>query len=178
MQLPGPRLVQRWHDVIDEAADLERGYVAREAGRRRSSGVFWGMAVAAALVLGIGIGLNKSSVSEQSQPQINTSAFTRGLQAHFRDSRAQLTALGTSDDRILLVRRMIDQNRLFGVAAERNNAPQLARVLRAIEPLLLQLAAENVAPEETELLRAQLRFELRVMLTKITRETSEGMHST
>jgi hypothetical protein len=37
----------------------------------------------------------------------------------------------------------------------------------------MRLAAEDVTAEESEALRAQLAFELNVMLTKLTRETSE-----
>ena len=73
---------------------------------------------------------------------------------------------------------IIDQNRLFERAAEQNDSQKLARVLRAFEPVLLQLAAEDLAPEDAEALRAQLAFELNVMLTKLSRDTSKETHST
>ena len=78
----------------------------------------------------------------------------------------------------MLVLRIIEQNRMFEIAAEHNNAPNLARVLRAFEPILLQLAANDLAPEDAEALRAQLAFELNVMLTKLASQPSDEQHST
>jgi len=69
--------------------------------------------------------------------------------------------------------RIIEQNRLYERAAEQKDSPKLARVLRAFEPVLIRLAAEDLAPEDEKALRAQLAFELNVMLTKLARETSE-----
>jgi hypothetical protein len=46
-------------------------------------------------------------------------------------------------------------------------------VLRAFEPILLQLSEQDIAPEDAEALRAQLAFELQVMLTKLSRDASE-----
>ena len=74
--------------------------------------------------------------------------------------------------------RLIEQNRLFETAADHNNAPQLARVLRAFEPILLRLAATDTAPEDAAALRAQLSFELNVMLTKLAKESSDEVHTT
>ena len=78
----------------------------------------------------------------------------------------------------MLVLRIIEQNRMFEVAAEHNNAPKLARVLRAFEPILLQLAANDLAPEDEEALRAQLAFELNVMLTKLSHASSNEEQTT
>ena len=44
--------------------------------------------------------------------------------------------------------------------------------------ILLQLAATDTAPEDAEALRAQLAFELNVMLTKLAHESSDETHST
>ena len=78
----------------------------------------------------------------------------------------------------MLILRLIEQNQLFERAAEQNNAPQLARVLRAFEAILLQLASSGIAPEDAEALRAQLSFELNVMLTKLANQSSDESHST
>jgi DNA-binding GntR family transcriptional regulator len=67
---------------------------------------------------------------------------------------------------------------LYESAAERNDAPQIARVLRAFEPILLRLAADNIAPEDAAALRDQLAFELNVMLTKLARDASDETHTT
>ena len=149
------------------------------------------MAVSAALAIGVGIGFfvsdRSDSLSDQqiplvagttNLPKVTPAAFTRGLQVHLRDSRQQITSLDQGTDSILLVLRIIEQNRLFETVAERNNAPELARVLRAFEPILLQLAATDIAPEDAEALRAKLAFELNVMLTKLARVSSNETHST
>ena len=42
----------------------------------------------------------------------------------------------------------------------------------------MRLAAEDISPEEADALRAQLSFELNVMLTKLARETSKETTTT
>ena len=181
-------LKQQWHAALDNAATLERGRAAEPKAAWHPSSFFWGMAVSAALAIGVGIGFIASDNSSDSiapivvantpQSDVTPVAFTRGLQHHFRDSKDQLASLGESEDSALLVLRLIEQNRLFEVAADKNNAPQLARVLRAFEPILLRLAATDIAPEDATALRAQLSFELNVMLTKMAKDTSKETHST
>ena len=68
--------------------------------------------------------------------------------------------------------QIINQNRLYQRAAEQNEADDLARVLRAFEPVLVRLAAEDLSDTDAEALRAKLAFELNVMLTKLSRDTS------
>lgn len=180
-------LVQQWHDSIDEAAALERGRVGEPQQSWHPGSFFWGMAVSAAFALGLAISFLLSDDAPSSvpyvavnetQPDVIPAAFTRGLQVHLRDSRQQLTNMDGADDTTLLVLSIIEQNRLFESVANKNNAPKLARVLRAFEPILLQLAATDIAPEDADALRAQLSFELNVMLTKLAREASNETHST
>jgi hypothetical protein len=181
-------VVQQWHDTIDRAAALERGRNSEETRSWHPSSFFWGMAVSAALALGISIAfLMTDAAIDPESPQIAASntqadvipaAFTRGLQVHLRDSREQLAYMETTDDTTMLVLSLIEQNRLFESVADKNNAPKLARVLRAFEPILLRLAATDIAPDDAEALRAQLSFELNVMLTKLAREASDETHST
>ncbi len=188
---PAPtHVLQQWHDAIDEAAALERGREKKPEQHWHPTSFFWGMAVTAALAIGVGIGFFVSgddSFTEQqtpliaqfgAQPNVNPAAFSRGLQVHLRDSRQQISSLDQSTDSILLVLKIIEQNRLFETVAEQNDAPNLARVLRAFEPILLQLAATDIAPEDAEALRAKLAFELNVMLTKLANESSDETHST
>ena len=101
-------------------------------------------------------------------------SFTRGLQVYLQDSQAEIGRLPLDSDanRSLLVMQIIAQNRLFEQTAARNNSPDLARVLRAFEPILLRLASEDLSPEDAAALRAQLAFELNVVLTKLVRDTS------
>lgn len=180
-------LVQQWHDSIDEAAALERGRGSEPQQSWHPGSFFWGMAVSAAFALGLAISFLLSDDAPSSvpyvavnetQPDVIPAAFTRGLQVHLRDSRQQLTNMDGANDTTLLVLSIIEQNRLFESVANKNNAPKLARVLRAFEPILLQLAATDIAPEDAEALRAQLSFELNVMLTKLAREASNETHST
>jgi hypothetical protein len=144
------------------------------------------------LALGIGIGVYFSSrndadrsltplpaIVEVSQSEGAADAFTRGLQAHFRESRQNIGGLPVEDSeaRRLLILHIVQQNRLFARVATDNDTPELARVLRAFEPILMRLAAEDLAPEEAQRLQAQLLFELNVMLTKMNRSPSDRSES-
>ena len=181
-------LKQQWHDAIDQAAALERGRSPKPRERWHPGSFFWGMAVSAAIAVGVAVGVFVSDdttdvpvpyiVENSTRPDVVPAAFTRGLQHHFRSSRKQLADLDGNEDAAMLVLRLVEQNRLFETAADQNNAPQLARVLRAFEPILLRLAATDIAPEDAEALRAQLSFELNVMLTKLAKESSDETHST
>ncbi len=146
---------------------------------------FWGAAITTALTIGIGIGVFLSGGPESIEPneyvvEDRTGAFGRVLQVHLRDTQNDIASMpiNTAEDRTLLVLQIIQQNRLFEQAAERNDADSLARVLRAFEPILLQLAASDIAPEDAAALREQLAFELKVMLTKLERDTSKVITST
>jgi hypothetical protein len=101
-------------------------------------------------------------------------AFTRGVQVHFRDTFQELSSLPAESaaDRSMLALQIIEKNRFFERAAIQNNSQSLARVLRAFEPVLLQLAAEDISPEDAAALQAQLVFELNVLLTKLSRDAS------
>jgi len=192
-EIPAPADMQRrWHDSIDRAA--QREYSVRRAPTRpfHFTSFFWGAAVTAALVAGIGIGAFFTGGSTTIQPNHydaqNTStissaapgAFTRGLQVHLRDTRQYIAAMpiDTVGDRTLLVLQIIQQNRLFERAAEQNSSDDLARVLRAFEPILLRLAANDIAPADAQALRDQLAFELKIRLTKLERDTSKDTQST
>lgn len=181
-------LTARFHDTIDRAARLERGSEPAPQPRMHVMSFFWGAAVTAALAVGIGIGVwfggdSTPTATQESEIVASTrapsDAFVRGLQVHFRDSRAELTRLAdiSAADRMILVAGLIEQNRLYARAAEQNDADNLARVLRAFEPILVQLAAEDIAPTDAEALRAQLAFELDVMLTKLALEPSDESDS-
>lgn len=188
----GSDRLQRLHDVIDRAALQSHARERPEVKTVHFWSFFWGAAVTAALATGIGIGVwvanTDAPVSEETQmaelyetPAINSSAaFNRSMQVHFRDSRDSLVnlPLEASADRMTLILQLVEQNRLYERAAKQNSAPNLARVLRAFEPILLRLAEEDIAPQDAEALRAQLAFELNVMLTKLALSPSDESHST
>ena len=177
-------LVARWHASIKAAAGAER--VAPTPAIDRPPLHFlsfaWGAVAMAALALGVGIGVYFSSETAVTVDKLvagrpiehDSSAFRRGLQLHLQESQRQLVSLSGEDhiDRISLLMQIIEQNRMFERAAKRNNSAKLARVLRAFEPVLTELAAENLTSTEVEMLRMQLAFELNVMQTKLARETS------
>jgi len=188
---PPAHVVQRWHTAIDDAAALERHHERAPRVHWHPGSFFWGVAVTAALAIGIGIGIrvaddgvprgvpsNPGVLVSNPQPQVVPAAFTRGLQVHLRESQQQIADLGGEADRTALVLQLIGQNRMYELAAEANGAPKLARVLRAFEPILLQLAATDIAPEDAEALRAQLAFELNVMLTKLAQQASDDTQTT
>jgi len=165
--------VERWHDAIDRAARQEHVRAQSPARSFNPWSFVWGAAIAAALA--IGIGLNMTRVDpEIMAPSTVPGAFTRGVQVHFRDTFQELSSLpaDSAADRSMLALQIIEQNRLFERAAVQNDSQSLARVLRAFEPVLLQLAAEDISPEDAAALQAQLIFELNVMLTKLSRDVS------
>lgn len=178
----------RWHDSINRAARIERQ--RERPGRLLHIPSFaWGTLVTAALALGVGLGFYLAEQREAEQaidpgmlvdlapgmrsPSI---AFARGLQVHLQESRQDLAALPVDADRerAVLIMHMIQQNRLFERAAEQNDASDLARVLRAFEPILMRLARNELPPRDAEALQAQLAFELNVMLTKLEKSASES----
>jgi len=176
---------QRWHDSIDLAAQNELRAQKTTAQRFSPMSFFWGAAVTTALAIGIGIGVFLSAGPEpidanQYVVADRAGAFGRVMQAHLRDTQDDIAGMpmDMTEERSLLVLQIIQQNRLFEQAAERNDADSLARVLRAFEPILLQLTASDIAPEEAAALREQLAFELKVMLTKLERDTSKKVTST
>ena len=187
---PAPtHLVQQLHDSIERAARSER-IVSTQV---HAWSFFWGAAITAALAIGIGIGVYfsgsgnpESSINNvyANNPGVVTSvvpaSFTRGLESHLQQSQWDISGLSadTPADRAVLVQQIIEQNRMFESIAKQNSAPNLARVLRAFEPILIRLASEDIAPEDAEALRAQLSFELNVMLTKLSRDTSKEVTTT
>jgi hypothetical protein len=188
---PAPTHVkQQWHDAIDSAAAIERGKTRSAVSPWHPASVFLGMAIAATLALGIGIGYFVADegssdyvpgiqvASTEIPPGAVPTPLSRGLQVHFRDSREQLLSLPDTADRTLLVLQIIEQNRLFESAATNSNSPRIARVLRAFEPTLLRLAAEDLEPADAEALLSQLAFELNVVLTKLAAESSDDSLTT
>ncbi len=190
-EAPRPDMVARWHDSIDKAAALEHGRVQERKGFDMPS-FAWGAVVTAALAVGVGLGVYFSgedaatviepgnTVVDVTPSPVATEAFTRGLQVHFRQSRQDIGNLDEAAvaERQMLLMHIVQQNRLFAREAKENNAGDLARVLRAFEPILVRLAAEDITAEEAAKLQAKLAFELNVMLTKLERAPSEEANET
>ena len=112
-------------------------------------------------------------------PVATNAKFRRGLQVHLQDAKLELEKSSEldADQQAILLMQIVMQNRAFERAAEANGAPDVARLMRAFEPILLRLAADDVAPEDAESLREQLAFELKAMLTKYQQSPSEDATS-
>ena len=198
---PAPEhAVRRWHDSIDRAAQREGPAAGRTPWGLHPASFALGGALAAALALGIGIGVYFADRDEGVRPaagspqvvdvtpsadlpadpfEARPDAFSRGLEAHFLQSRQDLDALPAEDSeaRRQLILHIVRQNRLFAREAADSQSPELARVLRAFEPVLLRLAAEDLAPADAQRLQDKLAFELNVMLTKMSRPPSNRSES-
>jgi hypothetical protein len=100
----------------------------------------------------------------------DAAAYERGLRWHLANTEQRLATLDSADpdERTRLIEAIIEQNRLYALAAERANEPQLARVLRAFTPILENL--ENERRDATASDLAQLNFELRVMQARLKAE--------
>lgn len=190
-------LVPQLQETLARAVRAEHQAVTQPRSRLHFLSFVWGAGVTAILVLGLGAGLYLTQDRQLDYLDIPTgdipkdnvltnpgfaavsSTFSRGLQSHLRDSQFELARLPvtSADDQTKLLMQIIEQNRLFERAAVQNDAQDVARVLRAFEPILMRLASGDVAPKDADALRAQLSFELKVMLTKISQPTSKDPQS-
>jgi hypothetical protein len=186
--LPGD-MMERFHATIDRAAAIDRGREETPARPVHMLSFFWGAAITAALAVGIGIGVwfggTETASPDAGVPSVVELApesqavpvvFQRSVQNYLRESERDIANLpvDAEADRLMLIVRLIEQNRLFEKAATQHNSADLARVLRAFEPILVELASDDISPEDAEALRAKLAFELNVMLTKLSRDASDG----
>ena len=178
-------LKHQWHDLVKREAALERQRVASPP--RRPRWLFLGGAMTAVLALGIAVGLflaeraPKPPVDLANAPgmEIETmtpDALARGLLVTLESHQAELVGFSErpEDERAALALRIVMQNRIFERAAEQQESPEIARLLRAFEPILLRLAAEDTTPEDADALRRQLTFEFEAMLTKLQQPTSKA----
>ena len=105
--------------------------------------------------------------STQTAAVPDTTAYERGLRWHLASTEQRLAGLDSAqpDERARLIASIIEQNRMYALAAERADEPQLARVLRAFTPILESLA--NDRPDASASDIAQLSFELRVIQARL-----------
>ena len=106
------------------------------------------------------------------------SAYERGLRWHLASTEQGLAELDGAqpEERARLIATIVEQNRMYALAAERANEPQLARVLRAFTPILESLAVEPGDASASDV--AQLSFELRVMQARLKAETATSLRRT
>jgi len=171
-------LRQRLHAGLDRAADREHGGRPESRGRGHFFSFLLGTAVTAAVAVVVAVAIGWQD--PVGAPPIATrnpgpATFARAMRVYFQDSRSDLEALPDTGngDRTAMIIDLIDQNRAFARLATESGSPDLARVLRAFEPILVRLAADDITAAESAELRGRLGFELNVMLTKLAREASE-----
>ena len=173
-----PQVQERWGAALDRAATRTR--VAAPP-RRFSAPLLWQAAAAAVTVFALIFGVQR--VMQPSPPQIvqapvpaptqgenpggGSAAYEHGLKFHLASTERRIASLGeaTPEERTRLIETIIGQNRLYALAAERAGEPQLARVLRAFNPILESLADEGSGTAAADV--AQLGFELRVMQARL-----------
>jgi len=176
---------QRWRAALDQAAAQDQSNVVALPSRRRFNYTPWLAAAASALIAVIVVvqftrqppaqTVNGTPPPAQQQPT-NTSAYERGLASHLASTGQQLAALdkATPEERQRLVESIIEQNRIYALAAEKAGEPQLARVLRAFTPILESVQKGGDASGDV----AQLAFEFRVMQGRLATGKASTTQST
>ena len=172
---------QRWATHLDLLA-------ARESRARpaRTRQLTWQLAGGfALLLLGVGVGMRLGeripATPLPSPPPtiavVELSPLVRAIQAHLNLTGTRLAELPEVDAqaRRALIAEVVTQNRLYQRSAEHQNADKLARVLRAMEPVLLRLADESADEEAFAAALQQLEFELAVMQTKLAQPPSNAL---
>jgi anti-sigma factor RsiW len=172
---------RRWAAALEEKAAE-----TPEARTRRRQQMFfnyapWYAAVAGVLIVFLVLphllGRLPATSAPATAATTSTSAYERGLASHLASTEQQLASLesATPEERQRLVDTIIEQNRVYALAAERAGEPQLARVLRAFSPLLESVARGD---QDTSASVAQLAFELRVMQDRLAAGKASRSHST
>ena len=169
--------MQRWRDALDRASSETRAAHARRpffTDRR------WQAAAAAVLVVTLAVtlqflrpktvrivGTEPTTVQPPPSGGAEASAYENGLKVYLASTERRLASLDTAspEERARLIETIIAQNRLYALAAERANEPQLARVLRAFNPILEDLRDGRSDASAADI--SQLSFELRVMQARL-----------
>jgi hypothetical protein len=178
-----PHIEQRWQSALARAAATP---AAAKTGPRFGTAFRWqalaATIVAIAILVTIQVSMQSrpdrvsANVPPQSTPAVGSmpeaSAYERGLQWHLANTEQRLANLDNAqpDERARLVDAIIEQNRMYALAADHANEPQLARVLRAFTPILESLAADRGDASASDI--AQLNFELRVLQARLNAATS------
>lgn len=179
-EVPVPEHVrQRWQAALDQAA-AESTEASETPRRQGPAKLRWSFVAAAAagVLLIVSLTLNLQSprdgIVDPGSPPLtastgtdDSSAYERGLRLHLASTEVQLSNLdqASGEERERLIETIIAQNRLYAIAADRAGEPQLARVLRAFNPVLERLSVDR--NDETSEEVAQLTFEMNVMQARL-----------
>lgn len=176
-EVPVPaQAMERWRVALDRAAADTR---VNAAPRRLSMPVMWQAAAAAVTVFalifsiqrlmqpGEQVAREEATNSVESAQRGDASAYEHGLRFHLASTERRLAALGDAspEERARLIDTIIGQNQMYALAAERAGEPQLARVLRAFNPILEDLAEGRSDTTAADV--SQLSFEIRVMQARL-----------
>ena len=185
-----PELAQRLHrlvaqlDTVAQMPDVpvpphiqRRWQNALVAAPHRRSSFRWQALAATVAVLAVlaAVWVSMQSPQEQIAEELpavpEASAYERGLRWHLASTEQRLATLDSAqpDERARLIETIIEQNRMYALAADRAKEPQLARVLRAFTPILESLADDRGDASASDI--AQLNFELRVMQARLKATT-------
>lgn len=185
-------LKPQWHELIGREAQLQRQHDGQSSSgsRRPQHWLGWAAGLATMLVFGMAIGIWMQPATttldagdtglvqvmpELQSPEGGTGAFTRAVQFYLDGQQTELAGMGDrqAETNQLILLQIIAQNRLIERAAVANQAPELARLMRAFEPVLLKLADPATSPEQAAALQRQLAFELQAVLTKLQQAPSK-----
>ncbi len=173
---------QRWQTALSSGAHRSNRPVATSSHRSRTA-FRWQALAAAVAVLAVLVTLRVSMQpppdrmsnapldSTRAAAVADTTAYERGLRWHLASTEQRLAAIDSAqpDERARLIASIIEQNRMYALAAERAEEPQLARVLRAFTPILESLANDGRDSSASDI--AQLSFELRVIQARLKAAT-------
>ena len=109
-------------------------------------------------------------------PNLRSAPTIRLVQSHLAQSQLQLVRIERVDrsERSALIDELIDQNQAIEMSARRAGDGDLARFLRAFEPVLERLAGASSNAADSQQLLDQLNFELSAMLTKLDATASDS----
>jgi hypothetical protein len=174
---------QRWRAALATAANARSQQSAPLAAK-----LFWKMktafALAAVLSLAVGItfwqkhdssGTNSSSMTAGVKPpDADNARFERSLHWYLSDTEQQLASLKQlrADERTPVLERVLVQNRLYAIAADRADEPRYARALRSFAPVIESISGDDTDASEVEAGIAQLKFELKVMQARLSATSS------
>jgi hypothetical protein len=170
---------QRWRAALDLAATNQTARTSREI-RRPFTNVRWLAAAAVAVMAIFSVYQVTRQPSAPPTAEVPTpsgiSAYERGLKSHLATTEQQLASLesATPEERARLIETIVEQNRIYALAADRAGEPRLARVLRAFAPVLESLKADGDPSASVD----QLTFEYRVMQGRLGAGAASTTQST
>jgi len=190
-----PHIEQRWQSALARAASAATPAAKATGPRMRTAFRWQTLAVAATVAaLAVLVTLQVSMQSREDRTQAgndvpspavtvetpDAAAYERGLKWHLANTEQRLASLDSAkpEERARLIEAILEQNRMYALAAERANEPDLARVLRAFTPILETLQAERRDADASDI--EQLNFELRVVQARLqaTAQPPTKPHST